>query len=213
MTVKRIAEGRTEGAVTVSAAILAGGQSLRMGRKKKAFLEIGGRSFLEETITRLRPLFEEIIIVGDARAEYASFGVPAYPDLRPGSGSLGGILTALRRSSSPMTFCVACDMPFLNPAVVSRLLQEVPGRWDAVLPRLGEGLEPLCALYAVSLAPRIERLLDSGERRIRLVLEGTRTRFVEEDELRSVDPPLLSFFNVNTPEDLATARRMREEGS
>ena len=194
-----------------SAAILAGGQSLRMGRKNKALLEIGGRSLLAEIIFRLRPLFGEIMIIGAGAEGYAPFGLPVHGDLRPGSGSLGGILTALSRSSEPLTFCVACDMPFLSPALVSRLLARAGEGWDAVIPRLREGLEPLCAVYAVSLVPRIEEVLDGGERRIRRILDDSRTLYIEEDELRGFDPGLLSFVNVNTPEDLERARAMGEK--
>ncbi len=179
-----------------------------MGRKNKALLEIGGRSLLADVIDRLRPLFGEIMIIAAGGQEYASFGLPVHRDVRPGSGSLGGILTALSRSSEALTFCVACDMPFLNPAVVSLLLGRAGEGWEAVVPRLREGLEPLCAVYAVSLVPRIEEVLDGGERRIRRVLEGSRVLYLGEEELRVPDPELLSFFNVNTPADLERAREL-----
>lgn len=195
----------------VSAAILAGGENMRMGKKNKAFLEVGGQSFLARTLSCLRPMFDEIMVIGHDTERYGSFGVPVHPDLRPGHGSLGGILTALRRSSNKRTFCVACDMPFLSPAVVSRLVERSSEGWDAVLPRLSPGIEPLCAVYAASLVPVIEDLLDRGEFRIRRALAGSRVCYVDEEELRRLDPDLRSFVNINTPEDLTAAFSLERE--
>jgi molybdopterin-guanine dinucleotide biosynthesis protein A len=194
----------------VSAAILAGGKNLRMGRKNKALLEIEGQTFLERTVSRLRPLFRQIMIIGQDRNGYSGLGLPVFPDLRPGEGSLGGLLTALRHSDARRTFCVACDMPFLQPAVVAYLLEEAAKGWDVVIPRLPEGLEPLCAVYSVNLAGRIEGLLDRGEKRIRTILEGSRTRYVDADELRPLDPRLLTFVNINTPDDLRRVTTVEE---
>lgn len=176
-----------------------------MGRKNKAFLEIGGESFLARTIDRLRPLFRQIMIIGPEDGGYSPFGLPVIPDIRPGAGSLGGILTALRHSDAPKTFCVACDMPFLDPAVVALLAERADEGWKAVVPRLPEGLEPLCAVYDVGLAGPIETLLDRGEMRIRRLLESERTCFVGTEELRTFDPHLLTFVNINTPGDLERA--------
>ena len=196
--------------MTISAAILAGGKNARMGRKNKAFLEMDGRSFLARTLESLRPIFDEIMVIGHDVQGYGRFGVPVHPDLRPGNGSLGGILTALARSSGERTFCVACDMPFLSPAIVRRLVEKSAAGWEAVLPRLSMGVEPLCAVYSTSLIPVIEGLLDSGERRVRRALDESRTCYVEEEELRLLDPDLLTFVNINTPDDLTRASAMKE---
>jgi molybdopterin-guanine dinucleotide biosynthesis protein A len=194
----------------IAGAILAGGKNLRMGKRNKALLKLGGRTFLDRTIARIRPFFREIMIIGSDSGDYGRYGVPVHPDIRPESGSLGGILTALTRSSAPRTFCVACDMPFLHPGIITRLLEAGGEETDAVIPRLPEGLEPLCAVYSRRLIPRINELLDGGEKRIRLAVKNARTDFIDVDELRRDDPLLLSFFNINTPEDLETALALKE---
>jgi molybdopterin-guanine dinucleotide biosynthesis protein A len=150
------------------------------------------------------------MIIGHDHDGYSDLGLPVIPDLRPGEGSLGGLLTALRHSDARRTFCVACDMPFLKPAVVEYFLREAGGDWEVVIPRLPEGLEPLCAVYSVNLAPRIEGLLDRGEKRIRTLIEGSRTRYVDVDELRPLDPRLLTFVNINTPDDLKRVTTVEE---
>lgn len=198
--------------MTVAAAILAGGKNLRMGKKNKAFLQVGGRSIMTRILSCLQPIFDEIMVIGQDSEGYVPYDIPVYSDLRPESGSLGGIFTALNRSSAQRTLCVACDMPFLNPAVIALLVEKSSGGWEAVLPRLSSGIEPLCAVYSSSLVPAIENLLDRGEYRIRRALTASRTCYVDEGELRGLDPDLRTFVNINTPEDLAEASAL-EQGS
>ena len=191
---------------TFSAAVLAGGECRRMGRVNKALLEVDGVPILEGSIEKLRTLFSNIMIVGNDVESYESFGAPVFPDRRPGQGALGGLYTALVEATTPGVFCVACDMPFLHPGVVSLLLERASEGWEIAIPRLDEGLEPLCAVYTASLTPKIERLMDRGERRIRHLLDGARVCYVEEDELRKIDEDLLTFVNINTPMDLERAQ-------
>ena len=97
-------------------------------------------------------------------------------------------------------------MPFVRGGIISLLLERSGGDWDAVVPRLAPGLEPLCAVYDRSLRGIIEERLAQGGRRIRSVFDSCRTRYVDETELRPLDPELASFYNINTPEDLERAR-------
>ena len=192
--------------VTLSAAVLAGGGSRRMGRDK-ALLEIGGRPMMARVIERIRALFGEISIVGGADRSYGAFGVPVFRDARPGCGSLGGIYTALSTSSAPFVFCLACDMPFISAPLVSFLVGEMrKSGCQAVIPRVGGELEPLCAVYSREIIPVIEKDLDTGVRRIKSTLSSLRLRIVEEGEMQPHDPGLHTFFNVNTPEDLRKAK-------
>jgi molybdopterin-guanine dinucleotide biosynthesis protein A len=141
-----------------------------MGGMNKALLEVGGEPILAKTVSTLRPFFEDIIIVGGSPERYTSFVGECHGDVYPGHGSLGGIHAALTHSRGEKTFCIACDMPFVRRDVLSLLLEHAAGDWEAVVPRLVPGIEPLCAVYARSLKPHIESRLDGGERRIRSVL-------------------------------------------
>lgn len=169
----------------------------------KALLLLDGTPLIAHVIARLRPLASEIMIVGDQAGAYRQFGIPVIPDPRPDQGPLAGIRTALLNTTAPRVFCCACDMPFLETALVSRLLELAVGGVSAVVPRVHGESEPLCAVYTREALPAIEAKLTAGEHRIRNALEGMPTRYVEEDDLRCFDPELRSFVNVNTPEDFA----------
>jgi molybdopterin-guanine dinucleotide biosynthesis protein A len=189
----------------VTGAILAGGQSRRMGQDKTG-VEIVGRTMLERVIDRLSPLFGSLMIIGGDSELGDRRDIPVHPDLRPRMGSLGGIYTAVVLSPTEHVFCAACDMPFISPEVVEHMIRRAGEGYDAVVPRINGELEPLCALYSRDIRSAIERDLDSGVRRIKTTLSSLRVRIVEEQELVPLDPGLNTFFNINTPEDLEKAR-------
>jgi len=182
-----------------------------MGQRNKALLEIGGETILARTLSTLTPVFREIIIVGSEPERYTAFGCAVHEDILPGLGSLGGLHAALAHSRTDRTLCVACDMPFLKKEVLSLLAAEAAGGWKAVVPKLAKGLEPLCAVYDRSLKTQIEKNLERGERRVRSILDVRWSRFIGESELRRLDPGLVSFMNINTPEALEKARGLLAE--
>jgi molybdenum cofactor guanylyltransferase len=202
----------------LSAAVLAGGQSRRMGTDKALLpLRPGDPPLAQVVLDRVRAVAAEVMIVAAERPAYARFGVPVVPDRYPGTGTLGGIATALAAASHDYCLVVACDMPFLNPALL-RWLAGLPRDYDALVPRLpGESrqggafvFQTLHAIYARSCLPAIERRLGAGHLRVVGFFEDVRVRAVEEREVRALDPDLRSFFNANTPEAAAEARRWLE---
>jgi molybdopterin-guanine dinucleotide biosynthesis protein A len=194
----------------MTGAILAGGGSSRMGTNK-AVLPFGGARVIETLLRALRPLFSEIAIVANDPAPYADLGVPVWRDRIPGKGALGGIYTAVLRSASPQTFCIACDMPFANPAVIAFLRDMAPG-YDAVVPRTADGYQPLHAFYAKTCLPHMEAMIRDDRLQVTGLFSAVRARTVGEGELRSMDPSLLCFANVNTREELEAAVRLTQEG-
>ena len=172
----------------------------------KALLELGGRTIIERTVEILRPLAADLFVVSDDDAAYAAIGLPVVPDVIPGRGSLGGIWTAVTRATHPFVLCVACDMPYLEAALLQALF-DAPGPGDdAVIPRLPSGPEPLLALYGRTLLPALERAVRAGELRIMTALREARIRFIDAADLDRLDPDRRSFINVNTPAELAEAR-------
>lgn len=184
----------------VRGAILAGGRARRLGGAMKPLLEVGGRRMIDRVRDALEPLCDELVVLGDA-ALLGDVGLPVVPDRRPGLGPLGGLETALEGSSAEVVLLVGGDMPFLERALLERLLAADASASAACF--AGErGPEPLCARYAAALLPRVRARLDAGQLALHALL----------DEVGALRLPLyspadrLALANVNTPDELAAAR-------
>jgi len=181
-----------------SLVILAGGLSRRMGRDKAA-LPAGEGTLIEHLARRLAPVVDETIIAGRS-AGHTLAGVTAVDDRYPGLGPLAGIHAGLLAARFPLVWVVGCDLPDVDPGLAA-LLCGLAGDVDAVVPRIDSEPQGVCAVYDRALAPRIDRLLAAGERRVKMLLAASKVRYVTPEELRAVDPELRSFRNINTPAD------------
>ena len=186
--------------------ILAGGASRRMGRDK-LLLEVGGVSLLRRVKDAISALCEDVILVGHSAASLE--GVRRIPDERSGrQGPLAGLEAGLAAARHRPVFVAAGDLPFLPTELIGALLERLEQAGACVVvPFHGGRLHPLCAVYDRGVLPDVRSALD---REVRSVSEfiGTldRVEFVEE-ELRRFGDPGLFLMNVNSPEDLARARR------
>ncbi len=187
----------------ISAAILAGGQSRRMGFNK-ALADFRGRPLIEHVIARLKALTPDVIVASKTPELYAFEGVRSVADAFPRHSSLIGIYSALRAAQGEHCLVVACDMPFLNLDLLRYLAALAPYH-DVVMPVLKRGPEPLHAVYSKGCLGPIESLIAAGENKILKFLPYVRVRYVEEGIVRFFDPELLSFINVNTPTELERA--------
>jgi molybdenum cofactor guanylyltransferase len=190
-----------------AAAILAGGTARRMGGRRKALLELGGRTILERQLAVLRQVSDPIFVVG-SDATYEALGLDVVPDEMAGCGALGGIYTAIVRSPKQRTLVVACDLPFLSLALLRRLIDVRDA--DIAVPRSRRGLEPLCAIYSRACAGAIRLRLARGELEATKLPEGLK---VEEIAAETFGPDDLMFVNVNTPHDYERARTLVEPDS
>ena len=199
-----------------SAIILAGGKNTRIARNK-AFIELPtGETILQHTINILQEIFPEIIIVTNQKDAYLPYGscgkfnVPVVEDLIKESGPLGGIFTGLCYSVSKHNFVVACDMPFIQPALI-RLLLEKSGNYDVVIPEIDGEVEPLFAVYSKNCLPVMFEHLQKQNLKIRQVLGKLHLKKIGREEIDRLDPKHLSFFNINTQEDLRKAESLIEK--
>lgn len=200
--------------MAISSIVLAGGLGSRLGRDKFAEV-ISGRSLIEWVIDRVRPVSSEILIVISDRQSTSAVVHPearTVVDIYPGKGSLGGIYTGLMYATSFHMLAVACDMPFLNGDLL-RYMIDLSSGYDVVLPKIGRHREPLHAVYSKNCLEPMAGLIEQGELRIARLLDSVRVRYLDEGELDVFDPEHLSFFNVNTPEDLAKARLLAQQMS
>jgi molybdopterin-guanine dinucleotide biosynthesis protein A len=193
--------------------VLAGGKGLRLGRDK-ALEIVDSQSLLQRVVTQLSSFSNEIIIVaakGKSLPQF--FDNPRFrivADAYPGRGALVGLASGLAASRARYNLAVACDMPFLNQALLRYMLGLTDG-FDLVIPRLDDMVEPLHAVYARNCLAPIERLLEQGNMRINALFELVKVRYVEADEVDRFDPRHLSFFNVNTRADLEKAQQLAKE--
>ena len=194
----------------VTGVIQAGGRSTRMGGEPKALLEVGGRRIIERVLAAVAPAVDDMLIVTNTPDVYAFLGLPMIPDAFPDHGSLGGIFTGLAAAKGDAVFTVACDMPFLHPAV-ARLVARRAGEADVVIPRVGDMLETMHASYAKACLPAMEARLRDGRFKIIGFFPDVRVIEIPQADIAHHRPPEILFMNVNTPEDLARARALVAE--
>jgi molybdopterin-guanine dinucleotide biosynthesis protein A len=195
-------------AIACSGVILAGGRSTRFAGQDKGLLKVNGKTILDHIYPILNALFEEVLLVTHNPLAYIGWDLEIVSDLFPVRSSLTGIQAALFHASNPYVFITACDVPFLRQELIQALLAHVTHGCDLVVPQTTAGIEPLCAVYARRCLPRIEQSLYRGRYKIGAALNPKRICTVSERILRTADPELLSFCNINTPEDLTRAARM-----
>lgn len=187
--------------------ILAGGKSSRMGRNK-ALTDVGGKPLLAIVAGKLSEWFgAPPLLVTNTPEIYAHFNLPMTGDIFPDIGPLGGIHAALRLSTKPHIFVVACDMPFLNRELLCYMAEEA-GDYDLVVPCDGDRLEPLHAIYSVACLPAVEECLRRGEKKIIVFFPEVRARYLGQKEVEQFSPDGLVFMNVNTPAELALAEKV-----
>jgi molybdopterin-guanine dinucleotide biosynthesis protein A len=188
--------------------ILAGGRGSRLGGVDKAAIDLAGRSLLDRILDAVAPLASQILVVANDNRLAGDRRFSVIHDPEPHAGVLPALLAALDTATSPLLLLLACDMPFVSRDVVTHLVGLAHDH-DAVIPYVDGYEQPMLAVYRVEPCRRtIRDALARGDRRMISFLKDVRTRQVEEAELRCLDPELRSFFNVNTPDDLATARLM-----
>ncbi len=194
----------------VSAVVLAGGMSRRLGRDK-AVEPFGGEPLIRRVLSRVAQVTGETVVVVNhaARASELPLGgdVATAVDRYPDSGSLGGIFTGLEAARSEWALIVACDMPFLNIPLLRKILSLREGR-DAVVPIIEGRPEPTHAAYSRRCLPHIERRLQANDLKISRFFEDVDVGYLPQLAVDEYDPGHLSFFNVNTEQDLERARQM-----
>ena len=174
----------------ISAAVLAGGKSTRMGRDKAA-LPIGDATLLEHQVQKLRALgIADIMISGSTQTIFETRFVP---DIFPGKGPLSGIHACLAAAMHDAVLFLPVDAPLL-PAEALRALKDAH-RGGATLLRHDARTEPLFGVYDCALAPLCERILQSGDTSVKRLLEQTSVQLLE------LDLPEPAFTNCNTPEE------------
>ncbi len=187
----------------IAAAIVAGGQASRFGGRDKSRVLIGGQSIISRQVAVLQPLTEDLFIVASQRERFADLPWRVCPDVLPGTGVAGAILTALESTAADRVLVVACDLPFLDGGLLRRLL-DLAAMADGAWVRTPAGAEPLLACYRRHAAPRIRAAIEAGHRKAADLDQILTMRIVDLVELSTFGDPSRLLANVNSPEDLST---------
>jgi len=203
-----------------SGVILAGGLNLRFSGKTKALLSVGGRRILDWITDVYSQIFEEIILVTNTPASYLEWDMNIVTDRFPVRSPLTGIHAGLFHSIAPYAFFVACDTPFIKKPLVEALINDIDPQTDAIIPETSNGLQPLFAIYSKKCRSLIEKHLSRQKPnqqhkrllqpalKVQCFFEQVRVKSFPEELSREKDPELVSFFNVNRPEDMTRAEKI-----
>lgn len=186
--------------------ILAGGENRRFLGEHKAFCRINGKRIIDRIFDVFQGVFSDIILVTNTPALYIEWDVTIVSDIFPVRSSLTGIHAGLFYADSPYVFFSACDTPFLKKALVEQIIAQIEDRYDAIIPQTQAGMEPLCAVYAKRCLHRIEQNISENKLKIQRIFKKNRIKTIPEPVIRKYDKNLTSFFNINTPQDLAVAK-------
>lgn len=188
--------------------VLAGGRGARFGGDK-AQLTLGGQRLLPLVLARLA-FAGPVLIAAPRAAAFADLPARVVPD-EDGGGPLAGLAAALAASPDRDNLVIACDLPFVSPALGRHLLATLAAGWDAAVPCPGGWPEPTCAAYRKDCLPAIRAQIASGRLKATGFHADVRLRRLEDVELAPYGPAELLFFNINTPDDLTRAERLRPE--
>jgi molybdopterin-guanine dinucleotide biosynthesis protein A len=187
---------------TTAAAIIAGGQARRFDGRDKSRLLVEGRTIIVRQIEVLRTVASPVVIIANDPERYADVGLPVLADEVADLGAIGGIFTALGATDASSVLTVACDLPFLEARLLTRLVERAADR-DGAWVRTPRGVEPLLACYRAHARPAVAAQI--AARRLKAADLGTVLTMAEvgPEELASFGPIERLLANVNTPADYA----------
>ena len=193
--------------------VLAGGSGRRFGGDKRS-AAVAGTPLLLRVLGRIQPFCTDLIVVSRADDPVP---VPLPPAVRvlsddqPGAGPLAALCTGLAAAHEPWSLVVAGDHPFLAPPLLTWLLTQRGEDTDAVIPVVSGIPQVLHALYHQRCRAPFAAAATVGRLTLYQALSDVNVRRVPEATLRTMDPELRSFFNVNTPAHLRRAERIAAE--
>ena len=193
----------------IAGIILAGGMNRRMEGRNKALLSVGEQSIVGRLIELFQDLFEQVILVTHLPLEFVDWNCLMVSDLLPVRGSLTGIHAGLFYARTSHAFITACDMPFLKGEMVQLLMNNLEPQWDVIVPVTPEGYQPLCAVYSKRCLKTIENQAAKGAMKISSLYSKVKVKKIFEENLREIDPDLISFFNINSQEDWTLSLKIR----
>jgi molybdenum cofactor guanylyltransferase len=194
--------------IPCSGIILSGGLNTRHEGRNKAFCPVGGSRIIDRVFGVMSALFDDLIVVTNDPPSYLDLNATIVTDIYPERSSLTGIHAGLSAAVHEHAFCMACDTPFVRKELIELLLATLRPSDDVLIPQTRDGLEPLCAIYSRRCLNAIERNLSRNIFKIQNFFTDMSVRKIPDETLRTVDPDLVTFYNVNSPDRLRVAEEM-----
>ena len=187
----------------LDAIVLAGGDSRRMGTTK-ATLPFGDTSLVDAAVAALRPVFRKVLVVTRDKDSLAGIDAEVLEDEWPLRGPLVGLVRGLAHSDADWCFVAACDMPFLQVAVIKEIAKRLTG-CDAVIPEYDGRLQTLHAFYSRACLSVAQGLLEEGTTSMRALVSSCRVTKFSQDDFAHIPDGLRSFRDVDTAEEYRAA--------
>ena len=185
----------------MDALILAGGENKRMP-VIKAFIEINHRKIIDSNVNLLKTMFNRVIISTNNPELYFYLGIPMVGDIINYKGPMTGIFSALNLPDVSELFVLACDMPFINAILIKYIADMWKDEWDALIPIFNEKPQPLHGIYSKKIVKKMQAEIEYEKRSLIEFLRKINISYIEEKEVRNIDPEGRSFVNINTIKDL-----------
>lgn len=192
-----------------SGIVLAGGKSKRMGMDKRLVM-FSGMNLLELSIKRLKAITEEVLVVIGEKENLDIEDARFVLDVEKDRGPMVGIFSGLYEMKNPYGLVTPADSPLLTIEFLNYLKENAIG-YDVTVPRWKRRIEPLIAVYSKNLLPTMKEWIKKEKNSApHLFVQETnlRVRFIEEEEISKFGNPETLFLNINTEEDLKTAKRV-----
>jgi molybdenum cofactor guanylyltransferase len=179
----------------------------------KHLLKLGDRTFLECCLGALEGVVEHVIVSIGAGHETPALdsAIQIIEDRQPDNGPLSGLASTLQSLDAEHIAVISCDAPLIKPGVLSLLFDAI-GTHDAALYNADGRTQHFPGVYDRKVGGIAHRLLESGEHRMSALVGACRCFIVSENQVRSLDPALESFLNVNTPDEYRSLVRRYKGG-
>lgn len=180
--------------MTKTGIIIAGGKSSRIGQNK-ALLKLNSKTVIEIILNKIKPVFDEVIIISNNPDDYSFLELIVYKDIYPGLGPLAGIHSGLTNSNSEINFIISCDLPLITTEAID-FIANYNSKKSAIMYKKDDRLQYLCAVYKQDCLPIVEQCLKTGRLKVK--------DFINKIDIEIVDAAWITeeiFFNLNTVED------------
>ncbi len=183
--------------------ILAGGKATRMGQINKSFLHYEGKTFIEIALEKMQS-FDEIVIVANEPELYETYNmkndIKIIKDQVENLGPLCGIYSGMACAKNEVCVVIPVDSPFINSALLKEMVEIIKDN-DAVIPKIGEYVEPLCGVYKKTAMKQMKKALDKKEMKVNALYKKLKVNYVKEEQLKAYGDTNKMFQNINTMSD------------